>query len=211
MPKKIEDVSQKIINAALDIYHTEGYDSLSMRRIAEVSGLAVGTVYTHFDDKEALLAQVLAGEIEQIMTGFMQSVFGKGPKEALHGAIYCFIARMTETPQDVINQVVSFESDKEYIERTLFGIRRQVQQLFVELITSAFRGYGVDVAEDDAEVLSELLFGMLNSISLNGKGSVEERSQIVFDMLMAYAQKKANDAAPGQAQEQAGEEAVSHS
>ena len=64
MPKKIEDVTQKIINAALEIYHKEGYDSLSMRRIAEVSGRAVGTVYTHFEDKEALLAQVLAGEIE---------------------------------------------------------------------------------------------------------------------------------------------------
>ena len=51
MPKKIEDVTQKIINAALEIYHEEGYDSLSMRRIAEVSGLSVGTVYTHFDDK----------------------------------------------------------------------------------------------------------------------------------------------------------------
>ena len=100
MPKKIEDVTQKIINAALEIYHREGYDSLSMRRIAEVSGLSVGTVYTHFDDKEALLAQVLAGEIEQIMNDFMRNVFGKEPKEALYGAIYCFIARMVETPQD---------------------------------------------------------------------------------------------------------------
>ena len=194
MPKKIEGVTQKIINAALEIYHTEGYDSLSMRRIAEVSGLAVGTVYTHFEDKEALLAQVLAGEIEQIMTGFMQSVFGKGPQEALYGAIYCFIARMAETPQDVINQVVNFESEKEYIERTLFGIRKQIQQLFIELITSAFRECGADESESEAEVLSEMLFGMLNSVSLYGKGSVEQRSKIVFDMLMAYAQKKAQDA-----------------
>ena len=44
MPKKIEDVTQKIINAALEIYHEEGYDSLSMRRIAEVSGLSVRCV-----------------------------------------------------------------------------------------------------------------------------------------------------------------------
>ena len=62
MPKKMRGCYAKIINAALEIYHEEGYDSLSMRRIAEVSGLSVGTVYTHFDDKEALLAQVLAGK-----------------------------------------------------------------------------------------------------------------------------------------------------
>ncbi|BDF59385.1 hypothetical protein CE91St36_22020 [Christensenellaceae bacterium] len=191
MPKKIEDVTQKIINAALEIYHQEGYDSLSMRRIAEVSGLAVGTVYTHFEDKEALLAQVLAGEIEQIMTQFMETVFGKEPQEALYGAIYCFIGRMVETPQDVINQVVNFESDKEYIERTLFGIRKQVQQLFVELITRVFKEFEVDIKEKEAEVLSEMLFGMLNSISLYGVGPVEERSQLVFDMLIAYAEKEA--------------------
>ena len=193
MPKKIEDVSQKIISAALAIYHTEGYDSLSMRHIAEVSGRAVGTVYTHVEDKEALLAQVLAGEIEQIMSEFMGSVFGKGPQQALYGAIYCFIARMVETPQDVINQVVDFESDKEYIERTLFGIRKQVQQLLIELITRAFYERGYSVREKEGEMISEILFGMLNSISLYGMGSVEERSNVVFDMLMAYAEKKADD------------------
>ena len=190
MPKKIEDVTQKIISAALEIYHQEGYDSLSMRRIAEVSGLSVGTVYTHFDDKEALLAQVLAGEIEQLMVEFMGTVFGKEPKEAFYGAIYCFIARMTETPQDVINQVVNFESDKEYIERTLFGIRKQVQQLFIELITRVFSECGRELAEGEAEVLSELLFGMLNAISLYGKGDVEERSNLVYRMLIAYAEKE---------------------
>ncbi len=192
MPKKIEGVTQKIINAALEIYHKEGYDSLSMRRIAEISGLSVGTVYTHFGDKEALLAQVFAGEIEQIMTEFLGTVFGKQPKEAFYGAIYCFIARMTETPQDVINQVVNFESEKEYIERTLFGIRKQVQQLFVELITRVFVECGTELKEGDPEMLSELLFGMLNAISLYGKGDVEERSSLVYNMLIAYAERHAD-------------------
>ena len=112
------------------------------------------------------------------MVEFMGTVFGKEPKEAFYGAIYCFIARMTETPQDVINQVVNFESDKEYIERTLFGIRKQVQQLFIELITRVFSECGRELAEGEAEVLSELLFGMLNAISLYGKGDVEERSNL---------------------------------
>lgn len=189
MPKKIADVTQKIISAALDIYHVEGYDSLSMRRIAEVSGLSVGTVYTHFEDKEALMAQVLAGEVEQIMQDFMRNVFGKEPKQALYGAIYCFIARMVETPQDVINQIVNFESDKEYVERTLFGIRKQVQELLIELITRVFDACGSTLQKGEAAVLSELLFGMLNSISLYGNGDVEQRSNLVYEMLIAYAVK----------------------
>ncbi|MEF9988292.1 MAG: TetR/AcrR family transcriptional regulator [Christensenella sp.] len=189
MPKKIEDVTQKIITAALEIYHQEGYDSLSMRRIAEISGLSVGTVYTHFEDKEALMAQVLAGEIEQIMNDFMRNVFGKEPKEALYGAIYCFIARMVETPQDVINQVVSFESDKEYIERTLFGIRKQVQELLIELITRVFAECKNPLTREEASVLSEILFSMLNAISLYGKGDTQCRSNIVYDMFIAYAEK----------------------
>lgn len=190
MPKKIADVTQKIISAALEIYHQEGYDSLSMRRIAEVSGLSVGTVYTHFEDKEALLAQVLAGEIEQIMQDFMHNVFGKQPKQALYGAIYCFIARMVETPQDVINQIVNFESEKEYIERTLFGIRKQVQELLIELITRVFSECGAVLSAEEAGVLSEVLFGMLNSISLYGKGDTEQRSNLVYEMFISYAEKR---------------------
>ncbi len=190
MPKKIADVTQKIISAALEIYHQEGYESLSMRRIAEVSGLSVGTVYTHFEDKEALLAQVLAGEIEQIMQDFMHNVFGKQPKQALYGAIYCFIARMVETPQDVINQIVNFESEKEYIERTLFGIRKQVQELLIELITRVFSECGATLCEGEAAVLSEVLFGMLNSISLYGNGDTEQRSSLVYEMFISYAEKR---------------------
>ncbi|MEF9864720.1 MAG: TetR/AcrR family transcriptional regulator, partial [Christensenellaceae bacterium] len=189
MPKKIEDVTQKIISAAQDIYHKEGYEKLSMRKIAEVSGLAVGTVYTHFEDKEALLAQVLSDEIEQIMAQFMQNVFGKEPKEALYGAIYTFILRMMETPEDVIKQIVNFESDKEYVERTLFGIRKQVQQLFEELIRQVFLKYDVVLKDHYAQVLSELTFSMLNAVSLHGVGDTTERADLVFDMIVGYAKK----------------------
>ena len=87
------------------------------------------------------------------MNDFMRNVFGKEPKEALYGAIYCFIARMVETPQDVINQVVNFESDKEYIERTLFGIRRQVQELLIELITRVFSECGTELTEEEGTVM----------------------------------------------------------
>ena len=133
---------------------------------------------------------MLAGEIEQIMNDFMRNVFGKEPKEALYGAIYCFIARMVETPQDVINQVVNFESDKEYIERTLFGIRRQVQELLIELITRVFSECGTELTEEEGTVLSELLFGMLNAVSLYGAGDIDRRSALVYDMFIAYAEKQ---------------------
>ncbi len=189
MPKKIEDVRQKIITAARDIYHEQGYEKLSMRRIAELSGLAVGTVYTHFEDKETLLAQVLAGEIEQIMTQFMQSVFGKGPQEALYGAIYAFIQRMVETPEDVIKQVCNFESDKEYIERTLFGIRKQVQELFNELLGRVYESYGCMITREEVNVLSEMLFAMLNAVALHGNGDIEQRADLVYDMLICYANR----------------------
>ena len=39
-------------------------------------------------------------------------------------------------------------------------------------------------------MLSELLFGMLNAVSLHGAGKIERRSVLVYDMFIAYAEKQ---------------------
>ncbi len=54
---KKRDKSKKrtvIINAALDIFVTMGYELASMDRIAEKAGVSKKTVYNHFDSKENL-------------------------------------------------------------------------------------------------------------------------------------------------------------
>ena len=65
-----------------------------------------------------------------------------------------------------------------------------MQELLIELITRVFSECGTELTEEDGEVLSELLFGMLNAVSLHGAGNIERRSVLVYDMFIAYAEKQ---------------------
>ena len=52
MPKIIENIEQKIFNAVVQLIRKHGYSAISMRMIAKESGIAVGTLYNYYSDKE---------------------------------------------------------------------------------------------------------------------------------------------------------------
>ena len=63
MKTRVRDTSKKrqsIIDAAIEAFQEEGYESTSMDRIAEVAGASKRTVYNHFESKEALFEAVIA-------------------------------------------------------------------------------------------------------------------------------------------------------
>lgn len=53
-----EGLRQEILDAARDLFVSEGYEFTSVRRIADKAGCATGTLYLYFDDKTAILAEL---------------------------------------------------------------------------------------------------------------------------------------------------------
>ncbi|WP_189314371.1 TetR/AcrR family transcriptional regulator [Streptomyces brasiliensis] len=50
---------EEIVNAAVDRFHTHGYNAAGIKDIAEAAGVPKGSVYNHFESKEALALVVL--------------------------------------------------------------------------------------------------------------------------------------------------------
>ena len=50
-----EEVRQKILDAARELFESEGYDNVTMRRIAEAIEYSPTTIYLHFEDKDDLV------------------------------------------------------------------------------------------------------------------------------------------------------------
>lgn len=59
MPKIIENLRDTILSVAKNIVIEEDYDRLTMRKVSEESGIAVGTIYNYFPTKQALMIQLL--------------------------------------------------------------------------------------------------------------------------------------------------------
>lgn len=58
MPKIIENVEERIYDAALQLFGDKGYDKVEMKMIAKQAGIAVGTLYNYYPNKENLFVNV---------------------------------------------------------------------------------------------------------------------------------------------------------
>ncbi|MGM3216488.1 TetR/AcrR family transcriptional regulator [Pseudomonas sp. PhalM4] len=57
--KKSAERAEVIRSAALKLFVAEGFGSVSLRRIADVSGIQVGSLYNHIDGKQQLLFELI--------------------------------------------------------------------------------------------------------------------------------------------------------
>ncbi|WDP89537.1 MAG: TetR/AcrR family transcriptional regulator [Desulfobacter sp.] len=56
-----------IIDAAQKIFGTKTYDKASMREIAREAGMAVSSIYTYFENQEALFVQAILRETNELL------------------------------------------------------------------------------------------------------------------------------------------------
>ena len=54
-----QELRHDIVTAARDLFVTEGYVNVSMRKIADKVGCAVGTIYLYFEDKDSILSAIV--------------------------------------------------------------------------------------------------------------------------------------------------------
>lgn len=52
------NTKEKIFDAALDLFSKKGYDSVSLREIAEEVGIKKSSIYSHYSSKEAILMDI---------------------------------------------------------------------------------------------------------------------------------------------------------
>ena len=52
------NTKEKIFNVSLDLFSKKGYDSVSLREIAEEVGIKKSSIYSHYSSKEAILMDI---------------------------------------------------------------------------------------------------------------------------------------------------------
>lgn len=72
MAARIVDKDQKrvdIARAAMGIFSEKGFDTASMRLVADAAGVGKGTIYEYFDSKDELVAAAILIWLEDIIEG----------------------------------------------------------------------------------------------------------------------------------------------
>jgi len=84
------ETRDKILDAARELFITEGYEGVSMRKVAEKIEYSPTAIYVHFADKEELFRELCHEDYAQLAKVFQSSMISTDPVERLKqiGAIY---------------------------------------------------------------------------------------------------------------------------
>jgi AcrR family transcriptional regulator len=76
-----EEVRKKILDAARDLFMTEGYERVTMRRIAEAIEYSPTAIYLHFEDKDDLVLALCREDFGKLLAAFEGQPAPKDPVE----------------------------------------------------------------------------------------------------------------------------------
>lgn len=95
-----ESLRQEILDAARELFVEEGYESVSMRRIAEKIEYSPTTIYLYFQDKAALLNSICAETFELLIKRLEKIQQGiTDPIRSLKAGLHQYILFGLENPQ----------------------------------------------------------------------------------------------------------------
>ncbi len=81
-----DETRAKLIAAGAEIFARKGVEGSRIGDIAKQAGVAMGTLYTHFPDKEALFEEVMRAGKAIVLDGLAQSQQGPGDRAAIDRA-----------------------------------------------------------------------------------------------------------------------------
>ncbi|MEZ7891871.1 MAG: TetR/AcrR family transcriptional regulator [Candidatus Wallbacteria bacterium] len=74
---------KKILKAAIEVFSKKGYQRTTIREISTKSGLSIGTIYFHFENKEEILKEVLKNTELIAMSSVMEQIDSMEPYDII--------------------------------------------------------------------------------------------------------------------------------
>jgi len=98
------DMQKAILDAALKLFSDDGFENVTMRRIADTIEYSVGTIYLYFKDKNEILFELHKKGFEEFYKKQLNVQHIKEPKERLfaHGTAYIEFAMQNPEYYDVM-------------------------------------------------------------------------------------------------------------
>lgn len=184
-----------IVEAARDCFLEKGYDAVTVRDIVRVSGLAPGTFYNYFPDKEALFREILEQRIDEL-TMLMHAVRTSAPNlEAfLYGSFHSLFAKIAGDPSFFRLVLRNEHAVRTLFSETVIGVPMRAliedlhaatdrgllpKRLDVELLAASFFGIGFEIgrvlayradpnAEAAAQFATRLMEEGVQAFGMNG-------------------------------------------
>lgn len=132
------DNRETILETALDLFYTRGYDAVGVQEIAERSGVTKPTLYYYFKSKYGLLEQLLTSRSEAFAAELREACAYRGDlKNTLCAAARTAAAFVAREPKFSALFVALYHSAKgndayKAVRPLVFRLQRQIEEIFID-------------------------------------------------------------------------------
>jgi TetR/AcrR family transcriptional regulator, transcriptional repressor of bet genes len=179
----VDGPSDRLLDCVLDLLVADGYEGISIRRVAAAAGVSIGAVQHHFPTKDALLAAAMGRVSQQFQERLDRRLApGAGPAEVLRAVAGELLgAGQERRPASVIwlvrlARAAVHEPTAEVHRREW----QQVEDLLADLIAAVRPDLAEQAARDEATLLLGLLDGLAGAVAVEPGRLPGERAEALL-------------------------------
>lgn len=155
------EIRRKILDAARDLFASEGYAHVTMRRIAEAIEYSATTIYNHFEDKDDVVKALCEEDFERLLGALRNAESPADPVDQIRQMGRAYAAFGLEWPNHYrfmfLTPDKQHDLDPESPGHRSFGLLKSAVERAVA--EGAFRAVDPDLA---AQVLWSSLHGVVS-------------------------------------------------
>lgn len=174
-----EDKRELIREAAIRVFSEKGFHRTRAEEIAQAAGVAVGTIYNYFKNKDEILLDIFATEFEERKRFFAQLRRSGLPVAEQLRKILQEHFRLLEEQQELMQVLLRerFEPSKE-LRAKLAKLHREIVGYIEELLR---RGVAEGwIRECNPRVIAHALFGAIEAVIACGLIYPEDEARRIF-------------------------------
>ena len=179
---------EQILEEAARLFSSQRFDEVLMDDIAQGAGVAKGTLYTYFSDKEELYFAVVFEGISRLNQQVLESASGqKDPEKQLRNIVYSIVSFVVQN--GFFYKLLSIEDSKsgagKSVNRERWREQRNIQLNAIESVLTAGRSEGVFHIRHPS-VEAAILRDMVRStvISAGAMLSVDEMVDVIMRIFL---------------------------
>jgi len=186
-----QELRGKILDAARELFVGDGYDAVTMRRIAQRIEYSPTAIYLHFRDKEDLLREIVAQDFAALAAHFQKVAAIQDPVERLGACGRAYVDFGVANPQSFMMMFVLPRPQVEPKESAHFGDPQHDAYAFLRFCVDACMRDGRFRPDlDDPELIAQVLWAAMHGIAAlhighaNDRGLPMKKPEVATDLML---------------------------
>lgn len=160
-----EEIRTRILDAARELFATEGVDSVTMRRISDRIEYSPTAIYFHFRDKESLLAELCECDFRNFAHGFVALSQIEDPLERLRAIGRAYVEFGLSNPSHYRWMFMTPKPVNEKTDFTTKGNPEEDAYAFLKQIIAELREQGrLREGLTNVDLLAQTIWGTIHGM-----------------------------------------------